>query len=106
MKHLPGATGVTVVPSTVQILNVLLVKVIIEPAALLLISLTAAVLPEATNPVGGVKEIVCVILARAVTVTVYVSVVVPSRAVTTVRITFAPILRAPLKAVVPVAPKY
>ena len=59
MKHLPGATGVTVVPSTVQILNVLLVKVIIEPAALL-VALKAAVVPKATNPVGGVKEIVCV----------------------------------------------
>jgi len=31
---------------------------------------------------------------------------VPSEAVITVRITFAPILRAPVKAVVPVAPMY
>ena len=30
----------------------------------------------------------------------------PSEAVITVRITFAPTLRAPVKAVVPVAPKY
>jgi hypothetical protein len=105
MKHLPAVTGVTVVPLTVQIIGVMLVKVIIEPAGSL-VALKAAVLPEATNPVGGVKEIVCVILARAVTVTVYVSVVVPSRAVTTVRIIFAPRPRAPVKAVVPVAPKY
>jgi hypothetical protein len=42
----------------------MLVKVIIEPAGSL-VALKAAVLPEATNPVGGVKEIVCVARATA-----------------------------------------
>ena len=41
-----------------------------------------------------------------VTVTVYVAVVVPSWAVTTMRITFAPTLKAPVKLVIPVDPKY
>ena len=57
IKHLPDVSGVTVVPLTPQILGVTLLKVI-EPASL--VALKAAVLPEATKPVGGVKEIVCV----------------------------------------------
>ena len=64
MKHLPAVTGVTVVPLTVQIIGVMLVKVIIEPAGSL-VALKAAVVPKATKPVGGVKEIVCVVIPNA-----------------------------------------
>ena len=63
MKHLPSVSGVTVVPLTVQILGVTLLKVI-EPAASL-VALKAAVVPEATNPVGGLKTIVCVVRVTA-----------------------------------------
>ena len=44
-------------------------------------------------------------LERRVTVTVYVP-VVPSWAVTTVRMTLGPTASAPVKTVVPVAPRY
>jgi hypothetical protein len=51
-------------------------------------------------------ERVATVEVDLVTVTVYVFVVVPSPAVTTVRITLDPTLKAPVKGVVPVAPRY
>jgi hypothetical protein len=56
--------------------------------------------------VSGLKVMVCDLRLMRVTVTVYVIVLVPSGAVTTVRITFLPLPKFPLKGVVPVAPKY
>ena len=61
----------------------------------------------ASVPVDAVNaERVARVEAALVTVTVYVFVVVPSAAVTTVLITLAPTASAPVKAVVPVAPRY
>ena len=61
-----------------------------------------------TGEVGEVEVRVMVwaTVAALVTVTVYVLIVEPFWAVTTMRIIFSPTLKDPVKGVVPVAPMY
>ena len=61
---------------------------------------------ESVPPERERAERVATVEVDLVTVTVYVCVVVPSPAVTTVRITLDPTLKAPVKGIVPVAPRY